>query len=193
MELLAIGNNTGNPVPSESIVIYDSQIQSQFSDLELKPVILFLNTFLYPLYSPILLVDLYIQPITQNAIDKFILERSQEVKRSALNKDIRNLKAFIQWCGKNRYANREIEIRQLKEDERPVKFLNSNQFKKLLSAFKPYQTMRMRTPLALGTGLRRGDIESLKVSDIDFENSYVATRSKKTGRVCAYGLCRFRL
>jgi integrase len=34
--------------------------------------------------------------------------------------------------------------------------------------------------LALGTGLRRGDIESLRFSDIDFENSYVTTRSKKT-------------
>jgi len=34
--------------------------------------------------------------------------------------------------------------------------------------------------LALGTGLRRGDIESLRVSDIDFENGYVTTRSKKT-------------
>ncbi len=33
--------------------------------------------------------------ITQNAIDKFILERGNEVKRSTLNKDIRNLKAFV--------------------------------------------------------------------------------------------------
>jgi integrase len=32
----------------------------------------------------------------------------------------------------------------------------------------------------LGTGLRRGDIESLRVSDIDFENSCITTRSKKT-------------
>jgi len=34
--------------------------------------------------------------------------------------------------------------------------------------------------LALGTGLRRGDIESLRVFDTDFENSYVTTRNKKT-------------
>jgi len=34
--------------------------------------------------------------------------------------------------------------------------------------------------LALGTGLRLKDIESWNVSDIDFENSYVTTRSKKT-------------
>jgi integrase len=68
----------------------------------------------------------------------------------------------------------------LKEDERPVKSLTNTQIKKLLSASKPYQTLKMRVLLALGTGLRRGDIESLRVTDIDFENSYVATRSKKT-------------
>ena len=38
----------------------------------------------------------------------------------------------------------------------------------------------MKILLALGTGLRRGDIESLRVSDIDIENSNVTTRSKKT-------------
>jgi integrase len=32
----------------------------------------------------------------------------------------------------------------------------------------------------LGTGLRRGDIESWRVSELDFENSYVTTRSTKT-------------
>jgi len=118
--------------------------------------------------------------MTQNAIDKFILDRGKEVKRSTLNKDIRNLKAFINWCRENRYINREIKIKLLKEDERPVKSLTNNQIKKLLSAFKPYQTMRMRILLALGTGLRRGDIELLRVPDLDFENSYVTTRSKKT-------------
>ena len=118
--------------------------------------------------------------ITQNAVDRFILERGQEVKRSTLNKDIRNLKAFIHWCSRNKYSNGEIKIRQLKEDERPVKYLSNTQIKKLLSASKPHQTLRMRILLALGTGLRRGDIESWRVSDVDFENSYVTTRSKKT-------------
>ncbi len=34
--------------------------------------------------------------------------------------------------------------------------------------------------LALGTGLRRDDIKSLSVSDIDFEHGSVTTRTKKT-------------
>ena len=97
-----------------------------------------------------------------------------------VNEDIRNLKAFINWCRKNRYVNGEIEIKELKEDEKPVKSLSNTQIKKLLSASKPYKTLWMRILLALGTGLRRGDIETWRVSDIDFENSYVTTRSKKT-------------
>jgi len=118
--------------------------------------------------------------LTQNTIDKYILERGKEVVRSTVNKDIRNLKAFINWCRGNRYINGEIKIRLLKEDESPVKSLSNTQIKKLLSTSKPYKTLWMRILLALGTGLRRGDIESWRVSDIDFENSYVTTRSKKT-------------
>ena len=118
--------------------------------------------------------------IVQNSIDKFILQRGSEIKRSTLNKDIRNLRTFINWCRKKRYVNSGIEIRELKEDERPVKSLNDAQVKKLMSVAEPYRSIKMRILLALGTGLRRGDIESLRVSDIDFENSYVTTRSKKT-------------
>jgi len=40
--------------------------------------------------------------------------------------------------------------------------------------------MKIRIVLALGTALRRGDIESLKISDIDFANNYITTTSKKT-------------
>ncbi len=118
--------------------------------------------------------------ITQNIIDQFILKRGNEVKRPTVNKDIRNLKTFINWCRKNRYVNGEIEIKQLKENERPVKSLNSIQVKKLFLAVETYQTMKIRILLALSTGLRRGDIESLKISDIDFANSYITTTSRKT-------------
>jgi len=45
--------------------------------------------------------------------------------------------------------------------------------------------MKMRILLALGTGLRRGDIEVLKISDIDFERNSIATTSKKTRKSMA--------
>ena len=120
--------------------------------------------------------------ITQNVIDKFILQRGSEVKRPTLNKDIRNLKTFVNWCRENRYLNGAVKIKELKEEERPVKSLNDIQIKKLLTAAEPYQTLKMRILLALGTGLRRGDIESLKISDLDFMKNCITTVSKKTGK-----------
>ncbi len=118
--------------------------------------------------------------ITQGAIDKFILQRGSEVKRPTLNKDIRNLKTFINWCRENRYLNGNLKIKELKEDERLVKSLNDVQIKKLIKAAEPYPSMKIRILLALGTGLRRGDIEALKVSDLDFERNCITTTSKKT-------------
>ncbi len=118
--------------------------------------------------------------ITQNAIDNFILQRGTEVKRTTLNKDIRNLKTFINWCRENRYLNGNIKLKELKEKERPVKFLNSEQIRKLLSAAESYPSVKMRILLALGTGLRRGDIDTLKISDIDFDRNSISTTNRKT-------------
>ncbi len=118
--------------------------------------------------------------IEDGLIDNFILHRSPEVKRATLNKDLRNLKTFTIWCRKKRYLNGQLEIKELKLEERPVKSLNHTQVKKLLKCAASYRTMKIRILLALGTGLRRGDIESLKISDIDFENNCIATTSKKS-------------
>ncbi len=123
--------------------------------------------------------------ITKNVIDQFILQRGSEVKRTTLNKDIRNLKAFINWCRENRYLNGNIKLKELKEEERPVISLNNTQIKQLLEAAERYSSMKMRILLALGTGLRRSDIDSLKISDLDFEKGCIATTSRKTKKSMA--------
>jgi integrase len=123
--------------------------------------------------------------ITQSSIDKLILLRGSEVQRPTLNKDIRNLRAFINWCRENRYLNGNLKFKELKEEERPVRSLNNVQIKSLLTAAVSYPSIKMRVLLALGTGLRRGDIDSLKISDIDFENNSIATKSRKTKKSMA--------
>ena len=123
--------------------------------------------------------------ITQSAIDKFILQRGIEVSRPTLNKDIRNLKTFINWCKKKRYINNQIELKELKEEEKPVRSLNGAKIKKLLKATEPYPSMKIRVLLALATGLRRGDIDSLKICDIDFEKNSISTKSRKTKKSMA--------
>jgi len=107
------------------------------------------------------------------------------VSRPTLNKDIRNLKTFINWCKKKRYVSGEIEMKELKEDERPVQSLSDVQIRKLLATAEPYVAMKMRILLALGTGLRRGDIDTLTIRDIDFERKCIATTSRKTKKSMA--------
>ncbi|MBW8000574.1 MAG: site-specific integrase [Planctomycetes bacterium] len=52
--------------------------------------------------------------------------------------------------------------------------------KTLLKATEPYPSMKIRVLLALATGLRRRDIDSLKICDIDFEKNSISTKSRKT-------------
>ena len=118
--------------------------------------------------------------ITQSVIDRFILERAKEVKRPTLNKDIRNIKTFVYWCKEQRYLNGNLKLKELKLEERPVKSLNNGQIKNLLRAASLYPAIKIRIILALGTGLRRGDIDTLKISDIDFERNSITTTSRKT-------------
>jgi integrase len=108
--------------------------------------------------------------------------RGKEIKRSTLNKDISNLKAIVSWCRENTYLNGHIKLKLPKENERRVKSLNGTQIQKLLTASIQFPVLRTRILLALGTGPRRGDIESWRVSDLDFENSSVTTRSTETGK-----------
>ena len=51
--------------------------------------------------------------IAQNSIDKFILERGNEIKRSTLNKDIRNLRTFINWCREKPYDLTSADCKSL--------------------------------------------------------------------------------
>ena len=57
-----------------------------------------------------------------------------------------------------------------------VKSLNDTQIKKILIAAGSYSAMKIRILLALATGLRCGDINSLKIADIDFEKTVSAPK-----------------
>jgi integrase len=63
--------------------------------------------------------------------------------------------------------------------------LNDVEIKKLLAAAESCPPIKMRILLGLGTGLRRGDIDSLKINDIDFERNWIATSSRKTKKSMA--------
>jgi len=120
--------------------------------------------------------------ITQNALDQFVLDRGQEVSRNTLNKDIRNLTAFLNWATRNRFVSPGLEIKKVKVPQKPVVALSPQQVRDVLTAASKYPTLRLRVLLAVTTGLRRGDIEAIRIGDIHFDRNTIATRNRKAGK-----------
>jgi integrase len=123
--------------------------------------------------------------LTQNQLDQFILGRGQEVERNTLNKDIRNLSAFLNWATKNRFVPSGLEVKKVKVAQKPVVALSPQQVRDLLAACMKYPTLRLRVLLAVTTGLRRGDIEAIRIGDIHFDRNTIATRNRKAGKAMA--------
>lgn len=120
--------------------------------------------------------------INQSTLDKFVLDRGSEVKKITLNKDIRNVNAFLHWAVKNRFIAPGLEIKKIKVAQKPVTALTVQQVQALLSATGRYPTLRLRVLLAVTTGLRCGDIEAVRIGDIHFDRNTLATQNRKAGK-----------
>jgi hypothetical protein len=58
--------------------------------------------------------------ITQQNLEAFVLKRSEEVGKNTLNKDVTNLRVFLDWAVKNRFVPSGLEIRKVKVPQKPV-------------------------------------------------------------------------
>jgi integrase len=123
--------------------------------------------------------------ITQQFLDRFILERGKAVKKETLNKDIRNLGAFVNWAEKNRFVAPGLVVKRVKVAQKPVQALSPQQVKDLIAAAAKYPSLRLRILLAVTTGLRRGDIQAMRIGDIHFDRNTITTQNRKAGKAMA--------
>jgi len=123
--------------------------------------------------------------VTQQNLDEFILERSKEVAKDTLNKDIRNITAFLNWAAKNRYVASDLEVKKIKVAQKPVTALFPKQVRDLIKLVSKYPTLRLRVLLAVTTGLRRGDIEAIRIGDIHFDRNTITTQNRKAKKAMA--------
>jgi len=69
--------------------------------------------------------------------------------------------------------------------QNPVVALSCAQVRKLLITAAKYATLRLRILLAVTTGLRRGDIDAIRVGDVLFDRNAITTRSRKSKKAMA--------
>ena len=123
--------------------------------------------------------------ITQQNLDTFVLKRREEVAKNTLNKDITNLHAFLNWAAKNRFVASGLGIKKVKVPQKPVVSLSPKQVRDLVALASRYPTLRLRILLAVTTGLRRGDIQAIRIGDIHFDRNTITTRNRKAKKAMA--------
>ena len=99
-----------------------------------------------------------------------------------INKNIGRLKTFFNWMKENKYHNGNITLAKLKTPKRIVKALTTKQIRALFKAC-PSKAWRIRILLSLVTGLRKSDIDSLLVSQINLQSATIDSKSQKTQKV----------
>ena len=86
---------------------------------------------------------------------------------------------------KNRFVATGLEVKKVKVAQKPVTALITAAGARSAHRCLKYPTLRLRVLLAVTTGLRRGDIEAIRIGDIHFDRNTIATRNRKAGKAMA--------
>lgn len=73
-------------------------------------------------------------------------------------------------------------VRRFKEDNARVRFLSDDEDARLLKQIGEREPLRSVVIFALNTGLRRGEIFSLRWSEVDWSRNFIHVTNTKTGR-----------
>jgi len=121
--------------------------------------------------------------VTPSHLREFIVHLSKQGrKRSSINRAVCSLKAFFNYLTDEEKLFTESpadSIRTTKQDKTLPKFVSESDMKSILNAAAQSSIKdRLITELLYGSGGRVSEIASLKVEDIDFEDSFVSLFGK---------------
>jgi integrase/recombinase XerD len=126
--------------------------------------------------------------IDQRLLDDFVLHRQEDKGRGGrhlspgtLNKDLRNLRAFLIWAHELKYIRHGLKAKSVKAPRKPVRVLRNDEIRALVQA-APSTVWRLRILLMAGMGMRRGDIDKIKIADIDLHSKTIRVSERKTGK-----------
>jgi len=122
------------------------------------------------------------QSLTQQTIDYYLQQRSTEVDSPwTVQKDLERIKAFVRWMAARGWHDGRVAWPQIQRPKPTRHALTNDQVRALVAAC-PTEAWRIRLLISLTTGLRRNDVEALRVEDIDWRIGAIHTRSGKTGK-----------
>jgi len=112
-------------------------------------------------------------------VEKFkLMEKEKGVKNATINIWLRHIKAVFNYALTTGEIQNPLIIKQFREIERPVREIPKSTITKLLNtADEKYRDLLV---VAFNTGMRRGEIFSLRVENIDFEKGLITLMPQQT-------------
>jgi len=126
--------------------------------------------------------DVHIDSLSAFGFEGFKRRRLENVRKVTVNKDIKKVKAFFNWCVRNGLLERSPlgDVSRYKEEERDHRVLSSSEEELLLKSASP--RIRLFIVIALNTGMRKGEILGLKWKDVDFDRGIIRVYGAKTNK-----------
>lgn len=106
------------------------------------------------------------ESLPMQALGQFMLERRKQGKGSTLDRDINNLRVFLNWAAKKRYIADDLMVERVRVAQIPVAALSCAQVKRLLITTSTHPTIRLRILLAVTTRVWRGDIDTIRIGNV---------------------------
>lgn len=123
----------------------------------------------------------YLNEITVMDVNKFKTERAQQVSVATTNRALSLLKSMfnraVEWDKTKNNPVRKIKL--FKENNKRLRFLEQEEITKLLSNCSNH--LYPIVIVAINTGMRKGEILSLKWHDIDFQRDVAHLLNTKSG------------
>jgi len=124
-------------------------------------------------------------PDTGKLVTKTVTN-TKPLTENSINKYLRDIKSVLYWGKAKGYIDNSIIINKVQSTAKIAKILSDKEVKELLLACADDAQWKMRILIALCTGLRRSDIDKLKINDINIELKTITTRNQKTGKITNY-------
>jgi integrase len=126
--------------------------------------------------------------ITTWQIEKWKAERSKKVKPNTVNRQLTVIKHMfrkaIEWGLST--SNPAASVKRFPVNDQRTRFLTADEIQKLLEGCESQVTSPWLLPLvslALNTGMRQGELLSLKWEDVDLERRLITVKQSKTLRL----------
>ncbi len=120
--------------------------------------------------------------ISSFLVEKYKQKRAKEIAPASVNRELALVKYMfnlaIRW--KKAKVNPVREVKLFREDNRRVRFLSEDEIHRLLECSSPQ--LRPIVLAGVSTGMRRGELFSLKWKNVSFERNEITVEKTKSGK-----------